>query len=124
MWALGTRPYKGSHFSTFPPELPELCIRASTGPRCCSECGAAWVPVISPPEPPVHPALATHWPTCQCVNAEAGLSLYRPCRVLDPFIGSGTTAVAATKLGRDCVGIDAGEEYIKMAKERLGDSGG
>ena len=39
--------------------------------------------------------------------------------VLDPFIGSGTTAVAAKKLGRKYVGIDINEEYCQIALERL-----
>ena len=39
--------------------------------------------------------------------------------VLDPFMGSGTTAIAATKLGRKFVGIELSKNYIKMAKERL-----
>jgi len=39
--------------------------------------------------------------------------------VLDPFIGSGTTAIAAQRLGRNYVGIDINEEYCQMATERL-----
>jgi DNA modification methylase len=39
--------------------------------------------------------------------------------VLDPFIGSGTTAVAAKQMGRRYVGIDINEEYCHIAKERL-----
>jgi modification methylase len=39
--------------------------------------------------------------------------------VLDPFMGSGTTALAAQNLGRQYVGIEIAEEYIKMARERL-----
>ena len=39
--------------------------------------------------------------------------------VLDPFIGSGTTAVAARNLGRDYIGIDAAEDYCQMARDRL-----
>jgi modification methylase len=39
--------------------------------------------------------------------------------VLDPFMGSGTTAIAATMLGRNFVGIDVSEKYIEMAKDRL-----
>ena len=39
--------------------------------------------------------------------------------VLDPFIGSGTTAVAAKQLGRNYVGIDINEEYCRIAIERL-----
>ena len=41
--------------------------------------------------------------------------------VLDPFIGSGTTAVSAKKLGRKFVGYDINPEYIKIAKNRLKD---
>jgi DNA modification methylase len=39
--------------------------------------------------------------------------------VLDPFIGSGTTAVVAKKLFRNYVGIELNPKYIKMAEERL-----
>lgn len=37
-------------------------------------------------------------------------------RVLDPFVGSGTTCVAAQKLHRHSVGIDQMAEYVEMAK--------
>lgn len=40
-------------------------------------------------------------------------------RILDPFIGSGTTAVVSKKLNRKCIGIELNEEYLKIAKERL-----
>jgi DNA modification methylase len=40
--------------------------------------------------------------------------------VLDPFMGSGTTAMVARKLGRNFIGVDLNPEYIKMAKARLG----
>lgn len=39
--------------------------------------------------------------------------------VLDPFIGSGTTAVCAKQLGREWIGIDNKEEYLKWAIDRL-----
>lgn len=39
--------------------------------------------------------------------------------VLDPFSGSGTTAVVAQRLGRDYLGIDCVEEYCEMARKRL-----
>ena len=39
--------------------------------------------------------------------------------VLDPFIGSGTTAVAAKQLGRHYVGIDIEKRYCDLACERL-----
>ena len=39
--------------------------------------------------------------------------------VLDPFLGSGTTAVVAQRLGRNYLGIDCVEAYCAMAARRL-----
>lgn len=39
--------------------------------------------------------------------------------VLDPFLGSGTTAVACKELGRRFIGIEINPEYCKVAEERL-----
>ncbi len=39
--------------------------------------------------------------------------------VLDPYMGSGTTALAAKEMGKDYLGIEISEEYIKLAEERL-----
>lgn len=39
--------------------------------------------------------------------------------VLDPFFGSGTTGVVASKLGRQFIGIELNEEYVKIAQERI-----
>lgn len=39
--------------------------------------------------------------------------------VLDPFLGSGTTAVVAEKSGRSFIGIDVNPEYVEMAKVRI-----
>jgi len=38
-WVMSTRPFSGAHFATFPPELPERCILASTPVSACSVCG-------------------------------------------------------------------------------------
>ena len=40
--------------------------------------------------------------------------------VLDPFIGSGTTAIAAEKTGRQWIGIDISKAYCELARERVG----
>jgi len=39
--------------------------------------------------------------------------------VLDPFMGSGTTAVAALSLNRKFIGIELSREYCNMAEERI-----
>jgi site-specific DNA-methyltransferase (adenine-specific) len=40
--------------------------------------------------------------------------------VLDPFVGSGTTLVAAKRLGFESVGVDQDPTYIKLARRRCG----
>jgi len=42
-----------------------------------------------------------------------------PGLVLDPFMGSGTTAVVALKLGRDYIGFDVNPDYVKIAELRI-----
>ncbi len=42
--------------------------------------------------------------------------------VLDPFVGSGTTALAAIELGRSFVGIDINSEYVTLSRERISES--
>ena len=39
--------------------------------------------------------------------------------ILDPFMGSGTTAIAAEAARRDWIGIDISEDYCKVARERI-----
>lgn len=44
--------------------------------------------------------------------------------VLDPFVGSGTTALVAHRLGREAVGIELSPEYAEMARQRIEDDAG
>ena len=39
--------------------------------------------------------------------------------VFDPFMGSGTTGVAAKELGRDFIGCEISDEYFKIASQRI-----
>jgi len=43
--------------------------------------------------------------------------------VLDPFMGSGTVAVVARRLGRNFIGIELNPEYVEIALKRLKDAG-
>ena len=56
-------------------------------------------------------------PTSRCPGA-AGLAPV-PCRVLDPFGGSGRTGIAADRLGRDCTLVELQPEYVAMAARRV-----
>ena len=42
-----------------------------------------------------------------------------PCTVLDPFLGSGTTAYVARKHGRRSIGIELNPEYADLAARRM-----
>ncbi len=44
---------------------------------------------------------------------------YQEDLIFDPFVGSGTTSVAASRLGQRSVGVDLSEEYLKLAEKRL-----
>lgn len=57
----------------------------------------------------------TSWvPTCEC-----GTTRTVPGVVLDPFIGSGTTAAVARRLGCNWLGIELDPGSIKLAQQRL-----
>lgn len=67
------------------------------------------------PEQTIHPCQFPHELAERCILAfsKAGDT------VLDPFIGAGTTAIAAIKAGRQAIGIDRSEEYITLTRKRV-----
>ena len=75
VWTVTTKPYKGAHFATFPPDLITPCILA---------------------------------------GAPAGGI------VLDPFMGSGTTAAVAIANGRDYLGCELNLAYKELQDARIG----
>jgi hypothetical protein len=66
---------------------------------------------------------------CYAIYATSGLTnghphdpsqwMKKPCAVLDPFCGSGTTGVVAVQLGRRFIGIELNLEYCAMARRRI-----
>ena len=74
VWSITIKPYKGSHFAVFPPDLIEPCILAGSEKNDI---------------------------------------------ILDPFMGSGTTAMVAKELGRDYIGCEVHEDYGKLIQKRL-----
>ena len=72
------------------------------------------------------PALSTGWsPGCQCdalamADPDARLQTNtKPCVVLDPFAGAGTTLLVADRLQRDAIGIELNPEYLAMTQQRI-----
>lgn len=63
----------------------------------------------------VHPAVFPIALPAKCIE----LFTHRGELIIDPFVGIGSTLVAAQKLGRNAVGFDLKKEYIEFAKKRL-----
>ena len=134
--------YEGAHFATFPPKLVEPCIRAGTSARgCCPKCGAPWERVVDKNSKQEqkewsgsgrkngciagggHEGRTGQWtaetnttgwqPGCKCPASDPV-----PCRVLDPFGGSGTTGKVALELARHAILCELNPEYTKLIEQR------
>lgn len=134
VWTIASEIYEGAHFATFPRKLIEPCILAGTSSEgCCSECGAPWRRVVETTpltrERPNDYVKRTgeEGTGNSCANSVAGVEARTvgweidcdcawetvPCIVLDPFMGSGTTAVVAWTNGRHVIGIDLSKDYLR-----------
>ncbi|WP_300574142.1 site-specific DNA-methyltransferase [Phenylobacterium sp.] len=67
------------------------------------------------PEQTIHPCQFPHELAERCVLAFSNSG----DTVLDPFVGAGTTPIAAIKAGRSAIGIDRNEEYIRLTHARV-----
>jgi len=140
VWTLGPAPSSLGHHAMFPPQLPLLCIKAGSSERgCCPRCGAPWTRQVADTGVEQYSAngstfvdgktaesqrraskkprtikVPAGWvPACECGIAETV-----PCRVLDPFHGSGTTGAVAEYLGRHYTGIELNAEYLDIYDQR------
>lgn len=111
VWSLAVSSYRGAHFATYPVTLAERMVLAGTPEQRCSQCRTAYErPLRRLGAFAIRQALKAQ---CDCqAPGEPGL-------VLDPFIGSGTTAIAAENLGRDWLGIELNPAYIALAERRI-----
>lgn len=108
VWTIGVSSYRGAHFATYPVRLVERMIRAGCPERRCVRCHAPWV------RPLDRTRLAAPRPTCDHTNGS------EPGIVLDPFMGAGSTALAARALHRDWIGIELNPIFRRLALDRLG----
>lgn len=137
------------HFAAYPDTLVEPLIRAATSEKGqCPACGAPWRRVVErdgaskwaadddirdfnndgrtanpQSSKSLHrqkggvysTAKVLGWePSCKC---DAGDPV--PQVVLDPFLGSGTTALVADRLERNAIGIELSPTYAAMARRRI-----
>jgi hypothetical protein len=138
VWTIPTQPYKGAHFATYPEKLVRPCLLAGTSERgACSVCGAPWRREVDRETeatqrvhngeydassgfsagwvPGRQSVTTTGWaPTCEHTDAPT-----RPCVVLDPFCGSGTTGAVALKNGASFIGIEPSADYLALARKRI-----
>ena len=121
--------------NTFPEKLIETPIKAGCPEFVCKKCGKAREKIFNiksryTKREPAHASNNTPtkvdssgwkhpiitdkgYTKCECnVGFDGGI-------VLDPFIGSGTTAVVAKKLNRNWLGIELNPDYIKLAEKRI-----
>lgn len=104
VWPIPTQPFPDAHFATMPEAVVRPCILAGTSKHgCCPKCGA--------------PGMDGNSPSSDCADEDNWPQV--PCTVIDPFGGSGTTALVARKLGRRSILIELSPEYVAMGAERL-----
>jgi hypothetical protein len=142
VWTIPTQGYPGAHFATWPEALVERILKAGCPEWVCSKCGKPRERIVAstirhtqmtnnvagPTEGVGHhrgakfaasgvvPGLRISetigWSDCGC-----GAS-FTPGTCLDPFMGSGTTALVARRLGRKAIGIELNPEYAELAAKR------
>lgn len=143
---IGRTEKRQDHFAVFPEALVEPCVLAGTSERgCCPACGAPWRRIVERRGGTTGKSWHDHsddlvkgqranaepsrafesgdyvretvgWePGCKCPEAAAPV----PCVVLDPFMGAGTTALVALKLGRRFAGAELNPLYAAMAEWRI-----
>ena len=137
---INPKPFKEAHFATFPPELPTKMLLCSCPKQVCSQCGIPRYPISQATEAYAKILAALEFGSG---TQEEGAAANRPsgnitaqyktvgysqCRcgkpfipgmVLDPFMGAGTTALAAEQLGLRWRGIELNQEYIEVTSRRL-----
>lgn len=112
VWLLATAGYRGPHHAVFPDTIPDRAIRAGCPEKRCSRCRTPWTRGRTNRREHLA-VLGEIRPGCDCdAHAERGV-------VLDPFIGSGTTAVAAERLGRRWLGIEINPAFAVLAEARI-----
>lgn len=112
------------HFAPFPKFLAEMMIRCSTSAHgVCANCLSQYERIVEKlwggdgQDRDGYILVTTGWKKpCNCPPSTAVI----PATVLDPFAGTGTTAVCAAELGRHAVLVDINSDYLtSIAAKRL-----
>ena len=146
VWSINTKAFAEAHFATFPETLIEPMIKAGCPEFVCTKCKKSRkrkykvIPGSSkecPKTQSSHEARGGSGKPTGTVGKSGSGRIdgktieigYTDCGcgtgfdggvVFDPFMGSGTVAVVAKKLGRHYVGTELNSDYIDMANKRIG----
>ena len=112
VWTIANPGSRDGHHATFPLPLAERMVLAGSPEARCVSCRLPYrrAVVRQLGQAAVRGSLR---PTCVCRAAS------EPGLILDPFMGSGTTAMAAERHGRDWVGIELNPDFARSAKIRI-----
>ena len=119
-FSINTEPHSFAHFAVYPIKLLEAPIKAGSPKEICSKCGTPKFPITtrhqgdSTMNDKYTEEYKVEYTKCNCKSNSFIGSV-----ILDPFIGSGTTAIASEMFGRRWIGFELNPEYIKIAEKRL-----
>lgn len=146
VWHIATTPFPGAHFAVYPEKLCERPILAGCPAQVCRKCGtpqllqksgggkAFNIRVRDVQKGKLKAAnrrasddeIAAYDESNYEATSKARRILGCDCNegfeagvVFDPFMGSGTTAVVAQRLGRHFLGFEANPDYVQMALTRI-----
>lgn len=141
VWNINPKPYKGAHFAVFPEELIETPIKAGCPLEICNKCGNPRTKQYikgnivstggsdnSKMSNNKDKYFGSETKCKKFIHRESIFDGYSDCGcgadfhpgvVLDPFMGSGTTAAVAKRLNRNYIGIELNKEYHSLINERL-----
>lgn len=134
VWTINPKPFKEAHFATFPEALCETPIKAGCPEFVCVKCGKARKKIIEiisgkgegkPYDANRPDGYIMNGRNRKSQHNFKGLTNcgcnagFHGGTVLDPFTGSGTTALVALKQNKKFIGIELNPEYIKIALKRL-----
>jgi DNA modification methylase len=120
LWKLSTRPYKGSHYATFPLTLPRRLIEAMCPQRVCVSCGKPSERITEVERVGAQDNHGIDRRSTTLGWSDCGHNTWRTGTTLDPFAGSGTTLEAAQAVGRHAIGIDLDSRNAELARDRVG----
>ena len=110
VWSIPLQASPIAHFATYPEKLVETPIKSGCPELVCRKCNSPIEKIFKRESNKVR---FEGYTDCKC---NAG---FKPGIVLDPFLGSGTTALVALKLNKHFSGIEINPDYIKIAKKRI-----